>query len=260
MAKHRLSLGARQAQIVKASMALFARKGFSGTTTRELARAARVSEALIFRLFPTKRALYSAIIQHRIVDAARRPEPGDDGSASDRDAFRRMAEAHLRRVRDDSTFMRLMLYSALEGHALSEMYYEAHVNRTIDRLRRRLEAGIRAGRYRAVDPYLAARAFQCMVIHYALSQELFLRRRHPAPPDRVARTFADIFFSGLEKVSLPALPRAGKRKPGQPGRHLQTEAAAPVPGEGGEDIARRDGAIRDTTSGRESGAGSRRRS
>src|SRR5919199_3263174 len=43
-------------------MPLFARKGFAGTTTKEIARAAEVSEALVFQHFPSKAALYQEII------------------------------------------------------------------------------------------------------------------------------------------------------------------------------------------------------
>ncbi len=44
-------------------MPLFARHGFAGTTTKEIARAAGVSEALVFQHFPSKAALYQEILQ-----------------------------------------------------------------------------------------------------------------------------------------------------------------------------------------------------
>jgi AcrR family transcriptional regulator len=52
----------RRASIIKASQSVFVEKGFNGTTTRELAEAAGVSEALLFKHFPSKEALYSAIV------------------------------------------------------------------------------------------------------------------------------------------------------------------------------------------------------
>ena len=54
---------ARRCQIVEAVMPLFARKGFGGVTTKEVAEAAGVSEALVFRHFPTKAALYQEILE-----------------------------------------------------------------------------------------------------------------------------------------------------------------------------------------------------
>jgi len=52
----------RRAAIIKAVRRVFAEKGFHGTTTRELAVAAEVSEALLFKHFPNKEALYSAML------------------------------------------------------------------------------------------------------------------------------------------------------------------------------------------------------
>jgi len=51
----------RRAAIIRAVRRVFAEKGFDGTTTRELAAAAGVSEALLFKHFPNKEALYSAM-------------------------------------------------------------------------------------------------------------------------------------------------------------------------------------------------------
>jgi AcrR family transcriptional regulator len=57
----KLSSEERRAAIIKAVRRVFADKGFYGTTTRELADAAGVSEALLFKHFPNKEALYSAM-------------------------------------------------------------------------------------------------------------------------------------------------------------------------------------------------------
>ncbi|MEK0084430.1 TetR/AcrR family transcriptional regulator [Benzoatithermus flavus] len=62
MTRARLGAEERRKAIVEAAMPLFAQKGFAGTTTREIARAACVSEALLFQHFPSKAALYQAIV------------------------------------------------------------------------------------------------------------------------------------------------------------------------------------------------------
>ena len=58
----RLDAEERRAAIIDAALPLFARKGFAATTTKEIAAAAGVSEGLIFRHFPSKAALYEAIL------------------------------------------------------------------------------------------------------------------------------------------------------------------------------------------------------
>src|SRR6201992_505331 len=62
MATIRLDGDERRKAIVAAAVPLFARNGFAGTTTRELAAAAGVSEALLFRHFPSKQSLYREIL------------------------------------------------------------------------------------------------------------------------------------------------------------------------------------------------------
>ncbi len=59
---NRLSSHARRETIVSAAVPLFARKGFAGTTTREIAEAAGISEGLLFKHFANKTALYDAIV------------------------------------------------------------------------------------------------------------------------------------------------------------------------------------------------------
>src|SRR5215510_3958335 len=59
----RLSAEERRQAIADAVRDVFADKGFDGTTTRELARAAGVSEALLYKHFPSKESLYDAMLE-----------------------------------------------------------------------------------------------------------------------------------------------------------------------------------------------------
>lgn len=58
----RMSAGARRAQLLEASIACFAEFGYQGTTTARLARAAHVSEPVLYQHFPSKRELFLALI------------------------------------------------------------------------------------------------------------------------------------------------------------------------------------------------------
>src|SRR5205807_8790750 len=55
----------RHLQILRVAMRLFSQHGFRGTTTKEIALAAGVSEAMVFRHFATKEELYSAILDQK---------------------------------------------------------------------------------------------------------------------------------------------------------------------------------------------------
>ena len=59
----RLTAEERRQSIIDAVIGLFADKGFDGTTTRELALAAGISEALLFKHFPSKHSLYLSVLE-----------------------------------------------------------------------------------------------------------------------------------------------------------------------------------------------------
>src|ERR1700675_759708 len=58
----RMSGENRRRQLLRVAIDTFARAGFGGTKTRDIASAAAVSEAILFRHFATKEDLYHAIL------------------------------------------------------------------------------------------------------------------------------------------------------------------------------------------------------
>ncbi|WP_445152354.1 TetR/AcrR family transcriptional regulator [Baekduia sp. Peel2402] len=54
---------ARREAVLEAGMSVFAEKGFLGTPTTEVAKAAGISQAYLFRLFPTKTDLVLAVVE-----------------------------------------------------------------------------------------------------------------------------------------------------------------------------------------------------
>src|SRR5256712_10387319 len=108
----------RHLQILRVAMSLFSQRGFRGTTTKEIALAAGVSEAMVFRHFATKEELYSAILDQKacagderdpqllVADALARKD--------DRAVFERLALDALEQNECDPQFQRLLLHSALE--------------------------------------------------------------------------------------------------------------------------------------------------
>jgi AcrR family transcriptional regulator len=213
----RLSAEDRRRQIVHAAIELFARKGFDGTTTREIAQAAGVSEAVIFRHFPTKHDLYRAIIDHKMKECQRsfREELRQAmAHRDDRMVFTRLAEEILRIYREDPDFTRLMFFSALEGHELSRLVYETHVAQMFEELVAYVRRRVRERAFRAVNPRVAARAFVGMVAHHALVRELFdpAGRLLKIEDRAAARAFAAIFLDGVVRRSERKSPSADRRR------------------------------------------------
>jgi AcrR family transcriptional regulator len=113
----------RRMQILRSAVRLFSQRGFSGTTTKEIAQAAGISEAMVFRHFATKEELYTAILDHKACSGtAFSPcEVGAKAVADkdDRAVFEQLAFNVLNVHEDDPEFHRLLLHSALEGHQLA---------------------------------------------------------------------------------------------------------------------------------------------
>jgi len=182
-----------------AAIEVFSRKGFRGTTTRDLAYQAGVNEAIIFRHFDNKEALYSAILQHKAGENGdvRCEEIEKLAAANDDSTFlETIGRTFLERHEKDSSFMRLLLFSALEGHELSEMFVTIMTVR--NPLAKYIERRIDEGAFRPMDPQLAARAFFGMFASFVLWQEVFgLKKTHPHDREEVVRTFVSIFLSGI---------------------------------------------------------------
>jgi len=191
----------RRQEILAAAMELFAKKGFRGTTTRDLATEADVNEAIIFRHFNNKEELYSAILEHkagedrdaRIEEIERLAKDSDDDKF-----FSTLGNAFLEKHERDTTFMRLLLFSALEGHQLSDMFVASMTAR--NPIANYIQKRIRDGAFREMNPQLAARGFFGMFASFILWQEIFgFKKTQPHDRQEVVSTFVSIFLNGITK-------------------------------------------------------------
>lgn len=203
----RMSGEDRRQQIVRIAMRRFSEKGFNGVTTKEIAAEAGISEAMIFRHFATKQELYSAIIDHKAKDLG-----ADEFWASMRELAktrddRRFFETLMRHIiekdRTDFSFVRLLFFSALEGHELSEMFFETRVQEIFGFMGEYIESRIREGAFRRVNPRLAARCLFAMPFTQMLTEELFRDFSSTGSTDELARTFADMFLAGIRADADP---------------------------------------------------------
>src|SRR6056300_917344 len=59
---------ARPSEIVEAALQVFVEMGFAATRVEEVARCAGVAKATVFVYFPSKEALFKAVVRAKIVD------------------------------------------------------------------------------------------------------------------------------------------------------------------------------------------------
>jgi AcrR family transcriptional regulator len=201
--------GERRLQILRVAMRLFSQRGFRGTTTKEIALAAGVSEAMVFRHFATKEELYSAILDHKaclhdtmdprqvVADAIARKD--------DHAVFEGLALEALDRHDDDPEFHRLLLHSALEEHELAQMFWEKFVTRVYRILGAYIRERQRDGAITKVEPLIIVRAFVGMVIHHSLNNNLWDQKRTllKISNEAAAREFTSILLRGVTTGTKP---------------------------------------------------------
>ncbi len=198
--KKRMSAGGRREQILDGAWRLFAQKGFRGTTTREIAKRLGISEALMFKYFPTKAALYRAIIHKRMNGSEDVFFPKEAvSSKSDRQVFKTIIANLIKKNTDDPTFMRLLLYSALEKHDLSKMFFENEAMAHTHILSQYIRQRIKENGFRKIDPFLASRAFIGMAIQYVMGREIYgMKGLFHFSQKKVVDTYVDLFLNGLK--------------------------------------------------------------
>jgi AcrR family transcriptional regulator len=196
----RLRAEDRRAQLIQVAMRLFSLQGFDGTTTREIAQAARVNEAIIFRHFPTKEDLYWAVVSSQISTAGRK-EKLRSLLASDlppREILAAIAESLLDRTSDDAALTRLLFFSALRNSELTDSFFRTYMSDTYDLLAEYFRRGIKRGQFRKLDPLVAARGFMGTISSHILVQELFGGDRYQKYDSRaLGRQMADLWLNGL---------------------------------------------------------------
>ena len=181
-------------------MRCFATSGFRGTTTRELAARVGITEAALYRYFPSKEALYGAIIDRKMAAAPdRRALPRRRRSrATIARCSAALARGVLERGQADPEFLRILIFTALEGHALAEPFFAARVRSLREFLADYFARRIREGAFRALDPQLAARAFLGMVFDHLTARVVFGQQALQAEPiETVVETFVSIFLGGV---------------------------------------------------------------
>lgn len=199
----------RREQILQTAVNLFSQRGFKGTTTKEIAKAAGVSEAIIFRHFATKDELYGAILHSKSCQDGlhRFPWEGNEvlqTAIRDRDdyaVFYNIALQAMNNHQNDEGFMRLLFYSALEEHQLADRFFGEFVSQVYGFIGEYISDRQKEGAMREVEPRIVVRAFLGMLIHHSLNNILWDKERRllDITNEEAARNFAQIILRGVLK-------------------------------------------------------------
>ena len=191
----------RRQQIIDGALAVFAEKGFDRATNHEIAEAAGIgSPGLIYHYFGSKADLLHQVVASRA--AMLQAIAGDVRllEMSPRDALRYLGIAFLRTLNDPENLrvLRIVINEAIRHPDLSEAWRRSSSRPFRRALIEYLEAGMRAGKLRAMDAEAAANCFLGPLVMYALPGMVFddatLRPNAKAMLD----TVVEIFMGGIE--------------------------------------------------------------
>jgi AcrR family transcriptional regulator len=171
----RLSTEKRRQQLIDTARRVFAERGFRGTTTREIASAAGVTEAVIFQHFPDKDSLYTAILAQKAADpeleAWFRDLEAASAAEDDEVLLRTLYSDVLDQDERDPHYLRLTLYSALEHHPLAAGRH-ALGTRLYQLLDRHIRSAQREGRFRPGASAVLVRAVLAIPVYHVLQQRV----------------------------------------------------------------------------------------
>jgi TetR/AcrR family transcriptional regulator len=215
----RMPSAERRQQLIDVALRLFSKKGFRGTTTKEIASAAGVNQTILFRHFPTKDDLYAAILAHKS-SRSRTEDRIEDlrGYAELRDdfgLFRSVISRKFEGWRRDKDFNRLLLYSALEGHEFVQGFRDSRVKPVFNFLCEYIQLRQREGAFRAVEAPVAVRALFSLPGYHTQLVYLFNCSLLRMDDDDAIESFTRFYLDGLRNFPVKQNLKKTVRKSGK---------------------------------------------
>jgi TetR/AcrR family transcriptional regulator len=201
----RLPASDRRRQLLEAALDFFSRKGFEGTTTKEIATAAGVTEAIIFRHFPSKQALYTAVIDFHheggefdqwLAEWKNHMDRNDDEGL-----IHSIVDCVLSTYRKDARVQRVLLFAALEGHELGLEHNRQRSYPIFELLVQYVKRRQSEGALRNCNPGAIIAAAAGMATHYGMMTELF-GFKTAASDGQMSDAFTRIVMDGIRGNSI----------------------------------------------------------
>jgi AcrR family transcriptional regulator len=164
---------ARVEKILAAAARLFARQGYHGTSTREIARLANVAENTIFRYFDHKEDIFWAALRLHMADLNLRRDMLDGIVKCEAPdvVLPRIVELIRDTVEFRPELLRLMGVAFLELQWKSEAFFMEAVSPIFSILRQYFAANVRSGRLRDLDPTMVTAALiSTVLMHRGVSR------------------------------------------------------------------------------------------
>ena len=204
----------RREQLLEVGRALFARKGFDGTSIEEIASEAGVSKPVVYEHFGGKEGLYAVVVDREMqaLAGAITSSLTRGGSGGNRELLERAALALLDYVETSTDGFRILVRDS--SVASSGGTFAGLINDIASEVEHLLA---HAFTQRGLDAGLAPLYSQALVGMVALTGQWWLEVRSPGR-DEVAAHLVNLAYNGLAHLEPhPGLRTTGAAQPPQPG-------------------------------------------
>ena len=184
-------------KILQAALKLFARQGYDGTTTKDLAKSAQVAEGTVFRHFTNKKAILIEVATAGWVDILTDllMELSEMGSYK---AVSQVMRRRMLNMRKNSDLMRVCFIEAQYHPELRDSIQAEVIDKMTDVAEAFFGTAMSKGIYRQMNPKIVAKVFLGIFAIAGFSEETILDPdSSPQAMQEMAEGISDIFLRGV---------------------------------------------------------------
>jgi AcrR family transcriptional regulator len=184
-------------RILKAALKLFAKQGYDGTTTRDLAERAGVAEGTLFRHFTNKKAILVEVATQGWIEILTDllTELSEMGSYK---AVAQVMKRRMLNLHQNADLLKVCFMEAQFHPDLREQIQSEVITKMTDVAEAFFETAMAQGIYRRMDAKMVARVFLGMFTVAGFSQDTIMSPgSSPNEMKEMAEGIADIFLNGV---------------------------------------------------------------
>jgi AcrR family transcriptional regulator len=186
-----------RSRILKSALRLFARQGYDGTTTRDLAEAANVAEGTLFRHFANKKAILVEVATQGWVELLTDLLTELSGMGSYK-AVAQVMRQRMLHLHDNADMLRVCFMEAQFHPDLRDRIQTEVIDKMTGVAEAFFQTAMDQGVYRQMNPKMVARVFLGMFAVAGFSQSTVMSPGAAATEMQVmAEGLADIFLNGV---------------------------------------------------------------
>jgi AcrR family transcriptional regulator len=186
----------RRQDILESALKIFAEKGYNGSTTAEIARAAGVAEGTIFRHFSTKKELLNAVLEPKILEGLIKLDK-EHAENTPTEFFQLFLKNRMELIKENEALIRLMFAEAQYHSEVREALFKGILGQGISIIRPWFEKGVERGDFRALPFLPTMRSFMGMIMFYGLFGNVLLGLSPEKTIEEAADHMLDLFLHGL---------------------------------------------------------------